>query len=239
MIQIAPLMRAFAPMTELAPIRVLVVDNHAMFAQAVAAALREHDDIEVVGVAGNATQGISAVAQHGPDVVLMDYRLPDLFGDEATRVIRRDHPRTAVVVVTAAEDEEVLGKAVDAGCSGFVMKQDGLDELVAAVRTAHAGGSVLPPRLLRSLMGRLRSGDEPSPGLTPRETEVLQLLAEGLDTRDVAERLSCSHNTARNHTQSIIRKLGAHSKLEAVMTAMRLGMLRPPATSPAAVDPPA
>lgn len=226
-------------MAELAPIRVLVVDNHAMFAQAVATALGENDDIEVVGVAGSATQGIAAVAEHDPDVVLMDYRLPDLSGDEATRVIRRDHPRTAVVVVTAAEDDEVLGKAVDAGCSGFVMKQDGLDELLAAVRTAHAGGSVLPPRLLRTLMGRLRSGDEPSPGLTPRETEVLQLLAEGLDTRDVAERLNCSHNTARNHTQSIIRKLGAHSKLEAVMTALRLGLLRPPVASPGAVDPPA
>ena len=220
------------------PIRVLVVDNHAMFAQAVAAALGEQDDIEVVGVAGSATQGIAAVTEHDPDVVLMDYRLPDLFGDEATRVIRRNHPRTAVVVVTAAEDDEVLGKAVDAGCSGFVMKQDGLDELLAAVRTAHAGGSVLPPRLLRSLMGRLRGGEEQSPGLTPRETEVLQLLAEGLDTREVGERLNCSHNTARNHTQSVIRKLGAHSKLEAVMTAIRTGLVRPPANSPAPVDPP-
>lgn len=219
-------------------IRVLVVDNHAMFAQAVAAALREQDDIEVVGVAGTATAGIAAVEDHDPDVVLMDYRLPDLFGDEATRVIRRNHPRTAVVVVTAAEDEEVLGKAVDAGCSGFVMKQDGLEELLGAVRTAHAGGSVLPPRLLRALMGRLRSGDEPSPGLTPRETQVLELLVEGLDTRDVAERLNCSHNTARNHTQSVIRKLGAHSKLEAVMTALRLGLVRPPAHGAPVVDPP-
>jgi DNA-binding NarL/FixJ family response regulator len=219
-------------------IRVLVVDNHAMFAQAVAAALGEEADIEVVGVAGSATQGIAAVGEHDPDVVLMDYRLPDLFGDEATRVIRRNHPRTAVVVVTAAEDDEVLAKAVDAGCSGFVMKQDGLDELLAAVRTAYAGGSVLPARLLRTLMGRLRGGENLSPGLTPRETEVLQLLAEGLDTREVAVRLNCSHNTARNHTQSIIRKLDAHSKLEAVMTAIRLGLIRPPATGARALDPP-
>jgi DNA-binding NarL/FixJ family response regulator len=220
-------------------IRVLVVDNHAMFAQAVAAALGEQDDIEVVGIAGSATRGIAAATEHNPDVVLMDYRLPDLFGDEATRIIRREHPKIAVVVVTAAEDEEVLGKAVDAGCSGFVMKQDGLDELLAAVRTAHAGGSVLPPRLLRSLMGRLRAGEDMSPGLTPRETEVLQLLSEGLDTREVGERLHCSHNTARNHTQSVIRKLGAHSKLEAVMTAIRMGLVRPQAGAPAAVDPPA
>ncbi|HET9051570.1 MAG TPA: response regulator, partial [Candidatus Dormibacteraeota bacterium] len=91
-------------MTDL--IRVLVVDNHSMFAQAVAAALREQDDIDVVGVAGTATAGIAAVDEYAPDVVLMDYRLPDLFGDEATRVIRRTHPSTAVVVVTAAEDEE-------------------------------------------------------------------------------------------------------------------------------------
>lgn len=220
------------------PIRVLLVDNHAMFAQAVAAALGEQEGLEVVAVAGTAAEGIESARVHMPDVVLMDYRLPDLLGDEATRAIKRERPETAVVMVTAAEDDEVLGRAVDAGCSGFVMKQDGLEELLSAVRTAHSGGSVIPPRLLRTLMGRLRNGDEESPGLTPRESEVLQLLALGGDTRDIADRLSLSHNTARNHVQAVLRKLGAHNKLEAVMTALRLGLIRPPAVAPMGTDPP-
>jgi DNA-binding NarL/FixJ family response regulator len=205
-----------------------------MFAQAMATALGELEDIEIVGVAGTGGEGVRLARRHSPDVVLMDYRLPDLLGDEATRAIRREQPRTAVVMVTASEDEAVLGLAVDAGCSGFVMKQDGLEELVTAVRTAKSGGSVIPPRLLRSLVGRLKAGDQPPAGLTPRENEVLQLLAAGGDTRDVAEQLGMSHNTARNHVQAVLRKLNAHSKLEAVMTALRLGLVH----APAGGDPP-
>jgi DNA-binding NarL/FixJ family response regulator len=162
-------------------------------------------------------------------VVLMDYRLPDSTGTAATLEILEERPRTRVVLLTASDEERVVTEAIDAGCAGFVLKSDSIDELVSAVRAAHAGTGVFPSGLLGRALDRLRHGDRPpAHGLTPREVQVLELLSEGLATRAMAERLGVTVHTMRNYVQTVIHKLDAHSKLEAVAVARRQGMIPPP-----------
>jgi two-component system, NarL family, response regulator DevR len=208
-------------------IRVLIVEDHRMFAEAVAHALEAFPEFIVVGLATTAEEGRRMLTEAHADVVLMDYRLPDGTGTSAARLMCADHPSTKVVIVTATDDDILLAEAVDAGCSGFVVKTRGLGELVNATRAAAAGDAVIPPPLLRHMVSRLSGAAMNVPfGLTTRE--VLRLLADGASTRDIAARLGISVHTARNHVQNIIRKCDAHSKLEAVSMALREGVIRTP-----------
>jgi DNA-binding NarL/FixJ family response regulator len=210
-------------------IRVVLVDDHELVSQAVAGWLRDRPGIAVVGTATSADGARRLVRELVPDVVLMDYRLPDGTGTAAARQILEERPHTRVVLLTASDDEQVVTEAIDAGCAGFVRKSGGIDELVGAVQAAHAGTSVFPSELLGHALDRLRRGDRPhASGLTPREVEVLVLLAEGLATRVMAERLGVTVHTMRNYVQSVIQKLDAHSKLEAVAAARRQGLLPTP-----------
>jgi DNA-binding NarL/FixJ family response regulator len=216
-------------MTEDARIRVLIVDDHQMVAESLAAALQREADIELVGIVGTAIEAKRVAEARRPDVVLMDFRLPDQDGAAATEVIKARRPETQVVMVTSADDEAVLLRCLEAGCSGFIPKERPVRELVEAVRAVHAGEALVSPPMLARLLPRLRpSHRNAGTDLTPRELDILSLLAQGLSNQAIAERLGISRNTVRNHVQSILAKLEAHSQLEAVSTAVREGIIRYP-----------
>jgi DNA-binding NarL/FixJ family response regulator len=209
-------------------IRVLIVEDHRMFAQALRAALDETDDIAVTGAMATAREGVEAARTTQPDVVLMDHRLPDGDGVEAARTIKADRPETKVVMLTAAADDHVLSQAIQAGCSGYLTKDHTVDELILAVRAAHNGEALISPAMLSRLLDRLSDRSRPGADLTSRETEVLCLLAEGLSNGAIANQLDIRLATVRNHVQSVIEKLHAHSKLEAVAVALRQGLIPNP-----------
>lgn len=210
------------------PLRVLIVDDHEMVAQGLSEVLATETGIEVIGRAGTVRDATRMAGQLAPDVVVMDYRLPDGDGLAATSAIRGQNPDTAVVMVTASDHDTVVAAAIEAGCSGFVTKDRAAQDVVSAVRAAARGEAGFPAAVLNRLLGRGHAAPRDRGALTPRELEVLQLLAEGLSTRDIAERFVLSISTVRNHVQNILTKLGAHSKLEAVSVAMRQGIVGRP-----------
>lgn len=203
-------------------IRVLIVDDHDMFAESIARALRDEDDIEVVAIAGSAADAIAAAAASSPDVALVDYRLPDANGAKAAGSILAVSPSTKALMLTAMSDQRTIAEAIAAGCIGFLTKDKGVRELVAAVRLAAEGQAHLSPADVRRLVptapasARLVGWD-----LTLREREILELVAAGLSNKDIAARLYLSVHTVRNQVQRILDKLGAHSKLEAAAIAVR------------------
>lgn len=205
-------------------IRVLIVDDHTMVAEGLADALSVHADIDVVGCAGTVSEARSLADEHRPDVVLMDYRLPDGDGAGAARSIRAKRRGTAVVMVTGSDHDSVVASAVAAGCSGYVTKGQSVEDVVAAVRAAARGEMTLPVEALVRLVpgAQNRAAAE---ALTPRELEVLRHLAAGRSTHDIATELVLSPHTVRNHVQRLLRKLGAHSKLEAVRVAVQHGIV--------------
>jgi DNA-binding NarL/FixJ family response regulator len=214
-------------MTSSESIRVVVVDDHEMLVQGIRAVLSAEPDIDVIASAGSVEDGCAAARLHAPDVVLMDYELPDGDGAQATERIKREVPSAQVVMVTSFDDEAVLVRAIESGCSGFITKHKAIEEVVRAVRAARAGEALISPSMLARLLPKLRRSQRGvGTDLTPREIEVLKLLAEGLSNAMIAERLVLSLHTVRNHVQNVISKLGAHSKLEAVATAVREGIIR-------------
>lgn len=203
--------------------RVLIVDDHEMVAQGLASALDAHADIDVVGIVGSVLDAKCRTAELDVDVVVMDYRLPDGDGVSATVGILADHPAIAVVMLTAANHHTILAAAIEAGCSAFVTKERAARDLVAAVRAAARGDVAFPRSALAAL--RDRAGGKRNQALSQRELEVLRLLADGASTDDIAGRLFLSRNTVRNHVQNILGKLGVNSKLQAVVTALREGIV--------------
>jgi len=208
-------------------IRVLVVDDHKMFAESLVNLLEREEDLAIVGQAGSVGELKRVLQETEPDVVLMDYRLPDGDGIEAAGYVRRERSEAQIVMLTGMSDDTVLLRAIDAGCAGFVTKDNAVEEAVAAIRAAASGEAVISPHMLSRLLPKLRREreQEPQSPLTPREREVLLLLAEGLSNGAIAERLFISLNTVRNHVQNLLSKLGAHSKLEAVAIAARNGLV--------------
>ena len=213
-------------MTENSPISVLIVDDHEMFAQSLARMLEIEDDIVVAGTARGVTDARDAVLRDPPNIVLMDYYLLDGDGAAATTAIKAESPTTKVVMLTGVSDDAVLLAAIEAGCSGFVSKTNAVEEVVAAVRAAHAGEALISPALLARLLPKLRrTTDTSGTELTSRELEVLALLSQGLANQAIAEKLTVSVHTVRNHVQNILTKLKAHSKLEAVAVAVKKGLI--------------
>jgi DNA-binding NarL/FixJ family response regulator len=207
------------------PIRVLVVEDHRMFAEALGAMLGAHEDIEVVGTAASVAGGVAAALRLRPSVVLMDYRLPDGDGTSAARAIRGQNPQARVLLVTAHAEESLLREALQAGCSGVVTKGRSIHELIGAVRSAARGETVVSPTAVdRAVRSGVRRGER----LSARQLEILRLLAEGMDAAAIAERLGLSVVTVRNHLQSCNRKLGVHSKTQAVSEAIRRGIVPAP-----------
>jgi DNA-binding NarL/FixJ family response regulator len=204
--------------------RVLIVDDHRMFAEMLVDVLRRHDDMTVTGIAANGDDAIEAMRADPADVVVLDYRLPGDDGVSVARRLRDLFPEVGLLMLSGFDDDAVLRSALLAGCTGFVTKDRALAELVDAVRAVRAGRGAVDPAATARLAGP-SDGSRHSTSLTQREREVLVLLADGLSTREISERLYISLNTARNHVQRLIAKLGAHSRLEAVAVARRNGLL--------------
>lgn len=205
-------------------ITVLVVEDHRLVARGLASALETEDSITSVAVAGSIAEAESTIADIPVDVVLMDYGLPDGDGAEGCRRILAAAPWTRVVMLTAAPASEVLDSVLDAGCCGFVGKDSDIDELVAAVHAAANGDAYFSPNALAALVERRRSSTNPEQ-LTKREREILVLVADGRSMAAIATQLFLSVHTVRNHVRHIQVKLGAHSKLEAVVIAARRGII--------------
>lgn len=214
-------------------IRVLIVEDHVVVGEALAETLSATPTIRIVGTARGLQEAVEMAARLDPDVVLMDVWLPDGDGAAGTARVLEVAPDAQVVVLTAATGMDVLARAVEAGASGFLSKAGGLREVVEAVRQVHDGVVLFSPATLADVARYLRSRQTaPGQRLTDRELEVLELLAAGTSTDDIAATLVVSIHTARNHIRNLCAKLGAHSKLEAVAIALRAGVIALPSRSP-------
>ena len=206
---------------------VLLADDHQLLRQAVRRAL-EDAGFDVAGEAGDGEEAASLAAQHQPDVVVMDVTMPVLDGIRATRRVRELAPSSRVVMLTMHGEESLLADAIDAGASAFLTKDCSLQEVVRAVRSAAEGETMLSPDLAASLLGQFREppadGPAPSP-LTKREEEILQLVADGRSTTEVARDLFISAKTVKNHLASIYQKLDARDRTQAVLQAVRMGIV--------------
>jgi DNA-binding NarL/FixJ family response regulator len=210
------------------PIRVLVVDDHDLVAEALVRALAREPDLFVVGRAGSVDAAIRAARQFHPDVVLMDFQLPDGDGTDATAVIKQELPETEVVMLTGLAEGPVLASALESGCSGFVAKGGDFRELPAAIRGVLAGEVRVPPGMISELAASLRPRPTaPGSELTKRELEVLTMLVAGMSTKAIVQKLVLSIHTVRNHIRNILTKLHAQSRLEAVAIATREGLVGP------------
>lgn len=207
-------------------IDILIVEDHAMVADAFANALDQEDDLQVVGQASTVAEAAALAASVQPDVVLMDFRLPDGDGADGTEQVRRAHPGARVLVVTSATDDRSLSRALAARCDGYLLKDQPVEELVEAVRQVHEGETPFAPSLVGRVVARLSGGTRDR--LSGREVDVLQLFADGRSTAEVAGDLNVSVNTVRNHAQRALMKLGAHSRLEAVAMAIKEGYIQAP-----------
>ncbi|WP_020672858.1 response regulator transcription factor [Amycolatopsis nigrescens] len=206
------------------PVRVLLVEDHDMVAEAITLAFDAVEDIEIVARACSLEQAFRQVARHRPKVVVLDRRLPDGDGIPAISELREASPDSRVLVLTGDANQEMAGRVLESGGAGLLVKSAGLADLAAAVRRVAGGEAVFGGTLLQ-MLDRLTGRSGGTAGLTPREHELLVLLADGVTTTEIAGRLSLARNTVRNHVQRILAKLGAHSKLEAVAVARRQGLL--------------
>jgi DNA-binding NarL/FixJ family response regulator len=216
-------------MTEM--IRVLIVDDHPALREGLRAILATQPDIAVVGEAATGQEALAQATALRPDVVLMDLEMPGLDGVEATRRIRERLPGTRVVVFTAFDGDERVMSAVEAGAQGYLLKGATRAEIFHAVRTAYQGGTPLQPAvattLLRRLVKQQRKGE--AAALSPREREVLHLLADGLTNKAIARRLAVSERTVKFHVGSIFAKLGVPNRAAAVRVALERRLVDPPA----------
>jgi DNA-binding NarL/FixJ family response regulator len=207
------------------PIRVLVVDDHPVVRAGLLAVLEDEPGFEIAGAAGSAEEALAVAATLRPDVVLLDLELPGIDGVEAIGQLSSVSPDSRVVVFTAyLTDEHVLG-AVRAGAKGYLLKGAGAAEIARSIRTAHAGGSYLEPRVAARLMSEVREPARRTTQLSEREREVLRLVAEGRSAKQIARALTIAERTVKFHLTSIFNKLGAENRAQAVAIAAQRGLL--------------
>ena len=215
-------------------VRVVIVDDHSLFRRGLQMVLSVEDDIEVVGEAGNAEEAVTTVAELVPDVVLMDVWMPHssaATGIDACARIKEVTPSTKILMLTSSEEEDDLFGAIRAGANGYLLKDVPAEEVATSIRAVVAGQSLITPKLAGLLLGEfaaMRRRDEAragtavgAPRLSPRELEVLRLLARGMANREIAGELQISENTVKNHVRNLLEKLQLHSRMEAVVYAVR------------------
>jgi DNA-binding NarL/FixJ family response regulator len=214
------------------PSRVLVVDDHWAFADAMCLALEARDDLACAGCVASVDEAIAAITATGPDLVLMDLNLPGVDGIEGTRRVRAHNPAVRVVVLTGQADLHRMTMALEAGASGFLLKEGRLVHLLDAIAAPGGQGLVVDQTTLSRLAeragggGHVTGGRRPAPVLTPRECDVIELMGRGLAPQAVARRLGISVHTCRGNLKTIYSKLDVHSQVEAVIVAARLGLIR-------------
>jgi RNA polymerase sigma factor (sigma-70 family) len=211
-------------------VSILIVDDHPVVREGLRALMKARD-IQVVGEAANGQEALELARRLQPDVVLMDIRLPDMDGFAATAAIKQELPRTAIIMVTSYESREYLERALEVGASGYVLKGMPREAYLEAIRTVRAGGSIIEASLLAQLVRQQRSQEEPADetaralaSLSPREREVLRLIARGLTNKEIAQQIHYSLGTVKNVVRRIIDKLGVSDRTQAAVLAARAGL---------------
>ena len=224
-------MQAGEQVSEEQSVRLLLADDHRMLRESLRRAMEEHG-FEVVGEAPDGAEAVRLASELKPDVILMDVTMPVLDGVEATRQVRDRVPGTQVVILTMHADREVLVDAIRAGAAGYLVKDCSTEEVVDTVRRAASGETALSPELAASMLGEVRDlvqrehEADAEPVISKREEEVLQLVADGLSTTEVAAKLYISVKTVKNHLASIYQKLDTRDRTQAVLQAVRMGIVR-------------
>jgi DNA-binding NarL/FixJ family response regulator len=204
-------------------IRIVIADDHAVVRTGLAELLSTVSDVELVGTARDGAHAVAICAEQHPDVVLMDLEMPDVDGIEATRRIKAAQPETAVVILTSFSDRERILRALDAGAAGYLLKDAEPDELRRAVQAAARGDAPLDPKAAREVLST-RAGGSPADALSPREREVLAMVAEGLPNKLIARRLEISEKTVKAHLTSVFRQIGVTDRTQAALWAQRNGI---------------
>ena len=212
--------------SEAEPIRVLVVDDQELFRRGITMLLTAEPGIEVVGEAGDGIEGATLAESTAPDVVLLDVRMPRRSGIEACIDIKQAVPSAKILMLTVSDEEADLYEAVKSGASGYLLKDSSIEEVAQAVRVVADGQSLISPSMAVKLIDEFKAlarpeREVPGPRLTDRELQVLKLVAKGLNNREISKQLSISENTVKNHVRNILEKLQLHSRMEAVMYAVR------------------
>ena len=209
------------------PIRVLVVDDQELFRRGLVMLLGVEPGIEVVGEAGDGVEGTNLAASAAPDVVLLDVRMPKRSGIEACVAIKETVPSAKIIMLTVSDEEADLYEAVKSGASGYLLKDSSIEEVAQAVRVVSDGQSLISPSMAVKLIDEFKQMSQPDRSpvstfrLTERELEVLRLVAQGLNNKDIAKKLFISENTVKNHVRNLLEKLQLHSRMEAVLYAVR------------------
>ena len=210
-------------------LRVMVVDDHALFRRGLEMVLGNEPDLELVGEASDGQEAIEKAQETMPDVVLMDVRMPKRSGIEATAQIKELLPHVKILMLTISDEEADLYDAIKAGASGYLLKEIPIEEVSDAIRSVWAGQSRISPSMASKLLTEFaaisKATEERPQRLTEREMEVLKLVAQGLNNRDIAKKLYISENTVKNHIRNILEKLHLHSRMEAVVYAVREKMI--------------
>lgn len=216
----------------MANIKVMIVDDHAIFRQGLKALFTGFDDVEIVGEAGNGREAIEKVRQLNPEVVLMDIGMPEMGGLEATKHIHKERPDVAVLILTQYEDTEYVLSLLRAGAKGYIAKTASAADLLGAVKTVSKGGSYLYPSATTALINeyliRVEGYKSEYDKLTNREREILQLIAEGLSNQDIADKLFISIKTVLRHRTNLMEKLGFHNRTELIKYAISKGLIEVP-----------
>ena len=207
------------------PVRVLIVEDHRVVAEGLAALINSQSDMKVVGNVGTVAECLDAATELDPDVVLLDFRLPDGTGPDAANAIRAVRPASKMIFLTREDTDAARFAAVQSGASAFLHKSRAAAEVVSAIRDVARGKMLITPRTIATLLAKRRSIEAQLDRLTPREKEVLRLMAEGLPSRQIAADMGISYTTVRTHIRSVGTKLAVHSKLEAIVKARELGLI--------------
>ena len=211
--------------------RILIADDHPLLREAIRNAFEQHDDIEVVAEANDGEEAVTLCAELKPDIVVMDIVMPKLSGIEATKQIRKVSPTTAVLILTAYDDDRYVIGLLEAGAAGYLLKSARGQDLVGAVRTVRAGESVLHPTIIAKILKHRMQSQTPSSErrtaepLSERETEILKLAAKGMSNKDIAAELFLSVRTVKAHLSNVFNKIGVASRTEAIVKGVREGWL--------------